>query len=75
MINPYIINLRVIHILLFACMLIIYHFFCSNLLVIRKTKNMFYSHFDMKGLGKVNCILDMKITRTYDGIFLDNNIM
>lgn len=29
------------------------------------------SHFDMKDLSETNFILGMKITKTYDGIFLD----
>ena len=31
---------------------------------------MLKSHFDIKGFGEANFILDMKITKTCDGIFL-----
>ena len=34
---------------------------------------MLKSHFDMKDLGEANFILGMKITKTYDGIFLDQS--
>ena len=38
-----------------------------------RQKNMLKSHFDMKDLGEANCILGMKITKTCDGIFLDQS--
>ena len=41
--------------------------------VINETKNMLKSHFDMKDLGGANFILGMKITKTCDGIFLDQS--
>lgn len=47
--------------------------FGSNLHIINETKNMLSSHFDMKDLGEVNVILGMKITKTCDGIFLDQS--
>ena len=47
--------------------------FGSNLHVINETKNMLKSHFDMKDFGKANFILGMKITKTYDEIFLDQS--
>ena len=34
---------------------------------------MLSSHFDMKDLGEANYILGMKITKTCDGIFLDQS--
>ena len=34
---------------------------------------MLKSHFDMKDLGETNFILDMKITKTWDGIFLNQS--
>ena len=34
---------------------------------------MLKSHFDMKDLGEANFILDMKITKKLDGIFLDQS--
>ncbi|KAL0301515.1 UNVERIFIED_CONTAM: Retrovirus-related Pol polyprotein from transposon TNT 1-94, partial [Sesamum radiatum] len=34
---------------------------------------MLSSHFDMKDLGEANFILGMKITKTCDGIFLDQS--
>ena len=45
--------------------------FDSNMHVINETKNMLKSHFDMKDLGVANFILFMKITKTCNGIFLD----
>ena len=45
----------------------------SNLHVINETKNMLRSHFDMKDLGEANFILGMKITKTCDGIYLDQS--
>ena len=47
--------------------------FGSNLHVIKETKNMLSSHFDMKDLGEANFILGMKITKTCDGIFIDQS--
>ena len=47
--------------------------FGSNLHVINETKNMLRSHFDMKDLGEANFILGMKITKTCDGIYLDQS--
>ena len=47
--------------------------FGSNMHVINETKNMLKSHFDMKDLGEANFILDKKITKTCDGIFLDQS--
>ena len=47
--------------------------FGSNMHVINETKNMLKSHFDMKDLGEANFILGMKITKTCDGIFLDQS--
>ena len=44
--------------------------FGLNMHVINETKNMLKSHFDMKDLGEANFILGMKITKTFDGIFL-----
>ena len=45
--------------------------FGSNLHVINETKNMLRSHFDMKDIGEANFILDMKITKSCDGIYLE----
>ena len=45
--------------------------FGSNMHVINETKNMLKSYFDMKDLGEANFILGMKITKTCDGIFLN----
>ena len=47
--------------------------FGSNLHIIVETKNMLSSHFDLKDLGEANYILGMKITKTCDGIFLDQS--
>ena len=47
--------------------------FGSNLHVINETKNIFRSHFDMKDLGDSNFILGMKITKTCDGIYLEQS--
>jgi hypothetical protein len=47
--------------------------FSSNLHVINETKNMLRSHFDMKDLGEANFILGMNITKTCDGIYLDQS--
>ena len=41
--------------------------------VINETKNMLKNHFDMKDLGEANFILGMKITKTRDGIFLNQS--
>ena len=45
----------------------------TNMHVINETKNMLKSHFDMKDLGEANFILGIKITKTCDGIFLDQS--
>ena len=47
--------------------------FGSDMHVINETKNMLKSHFDMKDLGEANFILGMKITKTCNGIFLDQS--
>ena len=47
--------------------------FGSNMHVINETKNMLKSHFNMKDLGETSFILGMKITKTCDGIFLDQS--
>ena len=47
--------------------------FGSNMHVINETKNMPKSHFNMKDLGEDSFILGMKITKTCDGIFLDQS--
>ena len=47
--------------------------FGSNVNVIGETKNILRSHFDMKDLGEANLILGIKITKTCDGIFLDQS--
>ena len=62
-------NLHVIISLYVDVMLI----FGSNMYVINETKNMLKSHFDMKDLGEANFILDMKITKAFDGIYLDQS--
>ena len=41
--------------------------------VIDEAKNVHRSHFDMKDLGETNFILGIKITRTCEGIFLDQS--
>ena len=41
--------------------------------VINETKNMPKSHFNMKDLSEASFILGMKITKTCDGIFLDQS--
>ena len=38
-----------------------------------KLKMFLESHFDMKDLGEANFILGIKITRTCEGIFLDQS--
>ena len=38
-----------------------------------RQKNVLKSHFDMKDLGEANFILGMKITKTCDGIFLNQS--
>ena len=47
--------------------------FGSNMHVINETKNMLKSHINMKDLGETSFILGMKITKTYDEIFLDQS--
>ena len=47
--------------------------FGSNMHVINETKNMLKSHFDMKDPGEANFILGIQITKTCDGIFLDQS--
>lgn len=47
--------------------------FGSNMNVIDETKNILRNHFDMKDLGETNFILGIKITRTCEGIFLDQS--
>ena len=47
--------------------------FGSNMPVINEKKNMLKSHFDMKDIGEASFIFDMKITKTCDGIFLDQS--
>ena len=47
--------------------------FGSNMHVINETKNMLKSDFDMKDLDEANFILSMKITKTCDGIYLDQS--
>ena len=47
--------------------------FGSNMNVIDEAKNILRSHFDMKDLGEANFILGIKITRTCEGIFLDQS--
>ena len=47
--------------------------FGSNMNVIDEAKNVLISHFDMKDLGEANFILGIKITRTSEGIFLDQS--
>ena len=62
-------NLHVIISLYVDAMLI----FGSNMHVINETKILLKSHFDMKDLGEANFILDMKITKTCNGIFLNQS--
>ncbi|KAL0561584.1 hypothetical protein IC582_002018 [Cucumis melo] len=47
--------------------------FGSNLHVINDVKSMLSANFDMKNLGEVNVTLRIKITRTENGIFLDQS--
>ena len=47
--------------------------FGSNLEVVKETKLLLCSKFDMKDLGEANVILGMKITRMTNGIFLDQS--
>ena len=47
--------------------------FGSNLHIIKKIKDMLSSYFDMKDPGEANFILDIKITKIYDDIFLDRS--
>ena len=51
------------------CLLI----FDSTMNVIDEAKNILRSHFDMKDIGEANFILGIKITRTCEGIFLDQS--
>ena len=62
-------NLHVIISLYMDDMLI----FGLNMHVINEMKNMLKSYFVMKDLGEANFILSMKITKTCDGIFLDQS--
>ena len=62
-------NLHVITSLYVDDMLI----FGSNMHVTNETKNMLKNHFDMKDLGEVNFILDIKITKTCNEIFFDQS--
>ena len=72
-INVSILNHEIIYMLLLVSMWMICLFFGSNIHVINETKNMLKSHFDIKDLGEANFILGMKITKTCDGIFLDQS--
>jgi hypothetical protein len=47
--------------------------FGSNIDVINTTKTLLKNNFDMKDLGEANVILGMKITRTSNGIFIDQS--
>ncbi|KAA0036533.1 retrotransposon protein, putative, Ty1-copia subclass [Cucumis melo var. makuwa] len=47
--------------------------FGSNLHIINDVKSMLSANFDMKDLGEADVILDIKITRTENGIFLDQS--
>ncbi|KAL4029983.1 hypothetical protein IC575_008211 [Cucumis melo] len=47
--------------------------FGSNLHVINDVKSMLSANFDMKDLSEVDVILDIKITRTENGISLDQS--
>lgn len=47
--------------------------FGSNLTVVNETKNTLSSNFEMKDLGEANVILGIKITRTANGISLDQS--
>ena len=47
--------------------------FDSNINVIDEAKNVLRSHFDVKDLGETNFILGIKVTRTYEEIFLDQS--
>ena len=47
--------------------------FGSNLHVINAEKSMLSANFDMKNLGEANVILHIKITRTENGIFLNQS--
>ena len=46
--------------------------FGSNMNV-NEAKNVLRGHFDTKDLGEANFILGIKITRTCEGIFLDQS--
>src|SRR3954467_9456337 len=45
----------------------------SNDKMVKSTKDMLNSKFDMKDMGLANVILGMKITRTSDGLVLSQN--
>jgi hypothetical protein len=47
--------------------------FGSNIDVINTTKALLKNNFDMEDLGEANVILGMKITRTSNGIFIDQS--
>ncbi|KAL0561265.1 hypothetical protein IC582_001687 [Cucumis melo] len=47
--------------------------FGSNLHIINDVKSMLSANFDMKDLGEADVILDIKITRTENEIFLDQS--
>ncbi|KAL0550032.1 hypothetical protein IC582_014528 [Cucumis melo] len=47
--------------------------FGSNFHVINDVKSMLRENFDMKGLGEADVILDIKITRTENGTFVDQS--
>lgn len=47
--------------------------FVSNMSVICEDKNILKSHFYMKYLGEPNFGLGIKITRSYNGIFLEQS--
>jgi len=47
--------------------------FGSNLHIINDVKSMLNANFDMKDLGEADVILGIKITRTENGIFLDQS--
>ena len=47
--------------------------FGFNMSVIDEAKNILRSYFDMKDLRETNFILGIKITRTCEGIFLDQS--
>ena len=47
--------------------------FGSNIDVINTTKILLNNNFDMKDLGEANVILNMKIIRVSNGIFIDQS--